>query len=84
MTQAKETVPLELPPEEPLKKETLPPPVKIEEERGITIKRSTIGKWSVMFEGKISQRDMNHLKRVLSVEFAKERRRRARAYRAKE
>ena len=44
-------------------------------EKSLTITKETGGRWKMAFMGKITQRDMNHLKRMLPVEFARMKRR---------
>ncbi len=44
-------------------------------EKGLTITKETGGRWKVEFTGRVTQRDMNHFKRMLPVEFARMKRR---------
>ena len=46
--------------------------------KSLVFTKSTGQRWQIGFNGKITQRDINHLKRFLAVEFARERRRKSR------
>lgn len=63
--------------EKPESKESVEQTKELEVTKAVHLVKRNGTRWSVELEGRITQRDINHLQRVLRVEFARARRRRS-------